>query len=100
MVCLLDIADEDTVSDSSTDSLLWSEDELGQDVDVTTNPDDDGPNEGRREFEIVRCICEVQEENDFMIQVKNESTLRDFSRSHHLFFLSALYLYPYMLCNT
>ncbi|MBN3273627.1 PHF20 protein, partial [Polyodon spathula] len=68
MVCLLDIADEDTMSDSSTDSLLWSEDELGQDVDVTTNPDDDGLNEGRREFEIVRCICEVQEENDFMIQ--------------------------------
>ncbi|XP_058846909.1 PHD finger protein 20-like isoform X1 [Acipenser ruthenus] len=62
------VDDEDTVSDSSTDSLLWSEDELGQDVDVTTNPDDDGPNEGRREFEIVRCICEVQEENDFMIQ--------------------------------
>ncbi|MGH0145049.1 UNVERIFIED_CONTAM: hypothetical protein FKN15_014508 [Acipenser sinensis] len=62
------VDDEDTVSDSSTDSLLWSEDELGQDVDVTTNPDDDGPNEGHREFEIVRCICEVQEENDFMIQ--------------------------------
>ncbi|XP_041080377.1 PHD finger protein 20-like isoform X11 [Polyodon spathula] len=62
------VDDEDTMSDSSTDSLLWSEDELGQDVDVTTNPDDDGLNEGRREFEIVRCICEVQEENDFMIQ--------------------------------
>ncbi|MBN3272696.1 PHF20 protein, partial [Polyodon spathula] len=61
-------SDEDTVSDSSTDSLLWSEDELGQDVDVTMNLHDDGPNEGRREFEIVRCICEVQEENDFMIQ--------------------------------
>ncbi|XP_041112608.1 PHD finger protein 20-like isoform X3 [Polyodon spathula] len=62
------VDDEDTVSDSSTDSLLWSEDELGQDVDVTMNLHDDGPNEGRREFEIVRCICEVQEENDFMIQ--------------------------------
>ncbi|MBN3304054.1 PHF20 protein, partial [Amia calva] len=61
-------ADEDTLSDSSTDSLLWSEDEYGQDVDVTTNPEEEGPVLRQREFEIVRCVCEVQEENDFMIQ--------------------------------
>uniref|UniRef100_H3BEB9 PHD finger protein 20 n=1 Tax=Latimeria chalumnae TaxID=7897 RepID=H3BEB9_LATCH len=59
--------DEETLSDSSTDSLFWSDDEYGQDIDVTTNTDampdcDDG------EFGLVRCICEVQEENDFMIQ--------------------------------
>ncbi|XP_015220352.2 PHD finger protein 20b isoform X2 [Lepisosteus oculatus] len=62
------VDDEDTLSDCSTDSLLWSEDEGSQDVDVITNPEEEGGLAAQREFEIVRCVCEAQEENDFMIQ--------------------------------
>ncbi|XP_031461502.1 PHD finger protein 20 isoform X5 [Phasianus colchicus] len=57
--------EEDTMSESSVDSLLWSDDDCSQDVDVTTNPDEEAE---ESDFEIVRCICEVKEENDFMIQ--------------------------------
>uniref|UniRef100_G3UUG6 PHD finger protein 20 n=1 Tax=Meleagris gallopavo TaxID=9103 RepID=G3UUG6_MELGA len=57
--------EEDTMSESSMDSLLWSDDDCSQDVDVTTNPDEEAE---ESDFEIVRCICEVKEENDFMIQ--------------------------------
>ncbi|XP_062444951.1 PHD finger protein 20 isoform X6 [Rhea pennata] len=57
--------EEDTLSESSTDSLLWSDDDCSQDIDVTTNPDEEVE---ESDFEIVRCICEVEEENDFMIQ--------------------------------
>lgn len=54
------------MSESSMDSLLWSDDDCSQDVDVTTNPDEEAE---ENDLEIVRCICEVKEENDFMIQV-------------------------------
>ncbi|NXO45132.1 PHF20 protein, partial [Locustella ochotensis] len=54
--------EDDTLSESSMDSLPWSDDDCSQDVDVTTNPDEES------DFEIVRCVCEVKEENDFMIQ--------------------------------
>ncbi|NXN22465.1 PHF20 protein, partial [Nycticryphes semicollaris] len=57
--------EDDTLSESSMDSLLWSDDDCSQDVDVTTNPDEEVE---ESDFEIVRCICEVKEENDFMIQ--------------------------------
>ncbi|NWW71249.1 PHF20 protein, partial [Climacteris rufus] len=57
--------EEDTLSESSMDSLLWSDDDCSQDVDVTTNPDEEIE---ESDFEIVRCVCEVKEENDFMIQ--------------------------------
>nr|XP_013817022.1 PREDICTED: PHD finger protein 20 isoform X2 [Apteryx mantelli mantelli] len=57
--------EEDALSESSTDSLLWSDDDCSQDIDVTTNPDEEVE---ESDFEIVRCICEVEEENDFMIQ--------------------------------
>ncbi|NWX03316.1 PHF20 protein, partial [Caloenas nicobarica] len=57
--------EDDTLSESSLDSLLWSDDDGSQDVDVTTNPDEEVE---ESDFEIVRCICEVKEENDFMIQ--------------------------------
>ncbi|OXB56231.1 hypothetical protein ASZ78_011132 [Callipepla squamata] len=57
--------EEDTMSESSMESLLWSDDDCSQDVDVTTNPDEEAE---ESDFEIVRCICEVKEENDFMIQ--------------------------------
>nr|XP_005295509.1 PHD finger protein 20 isoform X3 [Chrysemys picta bellii] len=61
------INEEDTLSESSTDSLLWSDDDCSQDIDVTTNPDEEFDEEDS-DFGIVRCICEVEEENDFMIQ--------------------------------
>ncbi|NXN62470.1 PHF20 protein, partial [Rynchops niger] len=57
--------EDDTLSESSMDSLLWSDDDCGQDVDVTTNPDEEVE---ESDFEIVRCVCEIKEENDFMIQ--------------------------------
>lgn len=56
------------MSESSSESFLWSDEEYGQDVDVTTNPDEELEGDDRYDFEVVRCICEVQEENDFMIQ--------------------------------
>ncbi|KFR09647.1 PHD finger protein 20 [Opisthocomus hoazin] len=57
--------EDDTLSESSMDSLLWSDDDGSQDVDVTMNPDEEVE---ESDFEIVRCVCEVKEENDFMIQ--------------------------------
>ncbi|XP_053430926.1 PHD finger protein 20 isoform X3 [Nycticebus coucang] len=60
--------EEDNLSESSSESFLWSDEEYSQDVDVTTNPDEELDGDDRYDFEVVRCICEVQEENDFMIQ--------------------------------
>ncbi|XP_021392330.1 PHD finger protein 20 isoform X2 [Lonchura striata] len=57
--------EDDTLSESSMDSLPWSDNDCSQDVDVTTNPDEEIE---ESDFEIVRCVCEVKEENDFMIQ--------------------------------
>ncbi|XP_068064291.1 PHD finger protein 20 isoform X9 [Anomalospiza imberbis] len=57
--------EDDTLSESSMDSLPWSDDDCSQDVDVTTNPEEEVE---ESDFEIVRCVCEVKEENDFMIQ--------------------------------
>uniref|UniRef100_A0A8C8YG41 PHD finger protein 20 n=1 Tax=Prolemur simus TaxID=1328070 RepID=A0A8C8YG41_PROSS len=62
-------SEEDNLSESSSESFLWSDEEYGQDVDVTTNPDEELDGDDHYDFEVVRCICEVQEENDFMIQV-------------------------------
>ncbi|XP_021102489.1 PHD finger protein 20 [Heterocephalus glaber] len=64
----LKASEEDNLSESSSESFLWSDEEYGQDVDVTTNPDEELDGDDRYDFEVVRCICEVQEENDFMIQ--------------------------------
>ncbi|KAM6980808.1 PHD finger protein 20-like [Aplochiton taeniatus] len=61
--------DEDTVSDWSTDSCGWSDEDFGVEVDVTTPPlSGDSVALETSDQEIVRCICEVEEENDFMIQ--------------------------------
>ncbi|XP_067097688.1 PHD finger protein 20 isoform X2 [Osmerus mordax] len=61
--------DEDSVSDWSTDSCGWSEEEYGEELDVTTPPMSlDSVTLETSDQEIVRCICEVEEENDFMIQ--------------------------------
>lgn len=54
---------------SSSESFLWSDEEYAPDIDVTTNPDEELDTDERYDFEVVRCICEIQEENDFMIQV-------------------------------
>ncbi|XP_077026003.1 PHD finger protein 20 isoform X4 [Tamandua tetradactyla] len=62
------VSEEDNLSESSSESFLWSEEEYGQDIDVATNPDEELDGDDRYDFEVVRCICEVQEENDFMIQ--------------------------------
>ncbi|XP_004687287.1 PREDICTED: PHD finger protein 20 isoform X1 [Condylura cristata] len=62
------LCEEDNLSESSSESFLWSDEEYSQDVDVTTNPDEELDGDERYDFEVVRCICEVQEENDFMIQ--------------------------------
>ncbi|KAL2103727.1 hypothetical protein ACEWY4_000595 [Coilia grayii] len=59
---------EDSASDWSTDSPTWSEDELEAELDLTTPLDEQGVAVEPHGVEIVRCVCEVQEENDFMIQ--------------------------------
>uniref|UniRef100_U3JJ14 PHD finger protein 20-like protein 1 n=1 Tax=Ficedula albicollis TaxID=59894 RepID=U3JJ14_FICAL len=60
------LSDVEFLDDSSTESLLLSGDEYNQDFDSTnfeeSQDEDDALNE------IVRCICELDEENGFMIQ--------------------------------
>lgn len=60
---------EDSSSDLSSDSPLWSEDESDADLDLNMPLSEQGVETVSHGSEIVRCICEVQEENDFMIQV-------------------------------
>uniref|UniRef100_A0A452RKU5 PHD finger protein 20-like protein 1 n=2 Tax=Ursus americanus TaxID=9643 RepID=A0A452RKU5_URSAM len=61
-----DLSDVEFLDDSSTESLLLSGDEYNQDFDSTnfeeSQDEDDAVNE------IVRCVCELDEENGFMIQ--------------------------------
>lgn len=58
------------MSDWSTDSCGWSDEDYGVDLDFTTPPlSVDSAAMETSDQEIVRCICEVEEENDFMIQV-------------------------------
>lgn len=67
LMYILDLTDVEFLDDSSTESLLLSGDEYNQDFDSTnfeeSQDEDDALNE------IVRCICEMDEENGFMIQV-------------------------------
>ncbi|CAH2292590.1 PHD finger 20 isoform X1 [Pelobates cultripes] len=71
------LSDEDTLSDSCTESLLWSDDDYNEEIDVTNadedleEEEDDDDDEEEGDCEIVRCMCEVQEENDFMIQCED-----------------------------
>ncbi|XP_060898417.1 PHD finger protein 20 isoform X1 [Labrus mixtus] len=66
------VDDEDSISDWSTDSCGWSDDDFGVDLDVTTPPlSIDSGAVDTNDQEIVRCICEVEEENDFMIQCED-----------------------------
>ncbi|KAM9758435.1 PHD finger protein 20 isoform 3-T5 [Menidia menidia] len=65
-------SDEDSISDWSTDSCGWSDDDFDMDLDVTTPPlSVDSGAVDTSDQEIVRCICEVEEENDFMIQCED-----------------------------
>lgn len=69
-MCLTLNVDEDSFSDWSTDSCGWSDEDCGVDLDFTTPPlSVDSGAVDTSDQEIVRCICEVEEENDFMIQV-------------------------------
>ncbi|XP_030275908.1 PHD finger protein 20 isoform X2 [Sparus aurata] len=66
------VDDDDSISDWSTDSCGWSDDEFGGDLDFTTPPlSVDSGAVDTSDQEIVRCICEVEEENDFMIQCED-----------------------------
>ncbi|XP_061074489.1 PHD finger protein 20-like protein 1 isoform X3 [Conger conger] len=60
------LSDIDFLEDSTTESLLLSGEEYGQDLDSLTM--DDFQEEDEEANEIVRCICEMDEENGFMIQ--------------------------------
>lgn len=60
---------EDSSSDLSSDSPIWSEDESDAELDLNMPLSEQGVETVTHGSEIVRCICEVQEENDFMIQV-------------------------------
>ncbi|XP_060726284.1 PHD finger protein 20-like protein 1 isoform X1 [Tachysurus vachellii] len=61
------LSDIDFLEDSTTESLLFSGDEYNQDLDSLTM-EDFQDEEDESANEIVRCICEMDEENGFMIQ--------------------------------
>ncbi|XP_063767139.1 PHD finger protein 20 isoform X4 [Eleginops maclovinus] len=66
------VDDDDSMSDWSTDSCGWSDEDFGGDLDVTTPPlSVDSGAVDTNDQELVRCICEVEEENDFMIQCED-----------------------------
>uniref|UniRef100_A0A6Q2XXA9 C2H2-type domain-containing protein n=1 Tax=Esox lucius TaxID=8010 RepID=A0A6Q2XXA9_ESOLU len=60
------LSDIDFLEDSTTESLLLSGDEYNQEFDSLTMEDFQEEDDGSQE--IVRCICEMDEENGFMIQ--------------------------------
>ncbi|KAL0963539.1 hypothetical protein UPYG_G00307720 [Umbra pygmaea] len=62
------LSDIDFLEDSTTESLLLSGDEYNQEVDSLTMEDFPEEEEEDGSQEIVRCICEMDEENGFMIQ--------------------------------
>lgn len=66
-VYVLDLTDVEFLDDSSTESLLLSGDEYNQDFDSTNFEESQDEDEALNE--IVRCVCELDEENGFMIQV-------------------------------
>ncbi|KAL4629872.1 PHD finger protein 20-like protein 1 isoform X6 [Arapaima gigas] len=66
------LSDIDFLEDSSTESLFLSGDEYGQDLDSITmddfQEDDKDDEEKGISGEVVRCICEMDDESGFMIQ--------------------------------
>lgn len=69
IVVFLSPPGEDSSSDLSSDSPVWSEDESDAELDLNVPLSEQGVETVTHGSEIVRCICEAQEENDFMIQV-------------------------------
>ncbi|KAM6927633.1 PHD finger protein 20 [Xenentodon cancila] len=64
--------DEDSITDWSTDSCGWSDDDFDMDLDMATPPlSVDSGAVDTSDQERVRCVCEVEEENDFMIQCED-----------------------------
>uniref|UniRef100_A0A8D0MSD9 PHD finger protein 20-like protein 1 n=1 Tax=Sus scrofa TaxID=9823 RepID=A0A8D0MSD9_PIG len=61
-----DLSDMEFLDDSSTESLLLSGDEYNQDFDSTNFEESQDEEDALNE--IVRCVCEMDEENGFMIQ--------------------------------
>ncbi|XP_055039558.2 PHD finger protein 20 isoform X1 [Misgurnus anguillicaudatus] len=62
-------SDEESISDWSSDSCGWSDDEVGVDLGIMPSPlscSSVASTTGRRDN--VRCVCEAEEENDFMLQ--------------------------------
>ncbi|KAM4704914.1 PHD finger protein 20-like protein 1 [Rhinophrynus dorsalis] len=60
------LSDMEFLEDSSTESLILSGDEYNQEFDSTNF--DESQDEEEAINEIVRCVCEMDEENGFMIQ--------------------------------
>ncbi|XP_056590523.1 PHD finger protein 20 isoform X1 [Triplophysa dalaica] len=62
-------SDEESLSDWSSDSCGWSDDDMGTDLAIMPSPlscSSIASSTGSREN--VRCVCDVEEENDFMLQ--------------------------------
>ncbi|XP_075067569.1 PHD finger protein 20-like protein 1 [Mixophyes fleayi] len=60
------LSDMEFLDDSSTESLILSGDEYNQEFDSTNF--EESQDEDEAISEIVRCVCEMDEENGFMIQ--------------------------------
>ncbi|XP_053571344.1 PHD finger protein 20-like protein 1 isoform X2 [Bombina bombina] len=60
------LSDMEILDDSSTESLIFSGDEYNQDFDSTNF--EESQDEEVAINEVVRCVCEMDEENGFMIQ--------------------------------
>lgn len=82
------------MSDWSTDSCGWSDEDYGVDLDFTTPPlSVDSGAVDTSDQEIVRCICEVEEENDFMIQVSCWLGLHDSEKTLHCIYIGYIYIW-------
>ncbi|CDQ68232.1 unnamed protein product [Oncorhynchus mykiss] len=65
---ITDQVQEDDESDWSTVSAEWSDEYMEAELDVTTPMSEQNVSMVTKGSDTVRCVCEVEEENDFMIQ--------------------------------
>ncbi|XP_029575361.1 PHD finger protein 20b isoform X2 [Salmo trutta] len=65
---ITDQVQEDDESDWSTVSAEWSDGYMEAELDVTTPMSEQNVSMVTKGSDMVRCVCEVEEENDFMIQ--------------------------------
>ncbi|CAB1329683.1 unnamed protein product [Coregonus sp. 'balchen'] len=79
-------------SDWSTVSAEWSDEYMEAELDVTTPMSEQNVSMVTKGSDIVRCVCEVEEENDFMIQRQSQRYWydRDWLSSGHMYGLSFL----------